>query len=1365
MQEDLGTFNSHHNAFRVKKIKIKAEPILPATVQDKLNGNVNFVSTVPYSKLKRKQTSANSGHRVVPGTGSNTEPSQYNQGRDGSTAGGSQHGNESAGLPGMPQNYIQASTIKLLDTYQRCGLKRKSEDLEQPVTVIETTAISSDEETDKAATTTSSKNTNSSNSEGDYQLVQHEVLYSMTNAYEVLEFLGRGTFGQVTKCWKKSTNEIVAIKILKNHPSYARQGQIEVSILSRLSQENADEYNFVRAYECFQHKNHTCLVFEMLEQNLYDFLKQNKFQPLPLKSIRPVTQQVLTALLKLKSLGLIHADLKPENIMLVDPQRFPYRVKVIDFGSASHVSKAVCSTYLQSRYYRAPEILLGLPFCEAIDMWSLGCVIAELFLGWPLYPGSSEYDQLRYISQTQGLPSELMLSNATKTSRFFRRENNHNYPFWRLKTPDEHQAETKIKSKEARKYIFNVLDDMAQINVPTDLEGSDLMSEKVDRREFIDLLKRMLTLDQERRITPSEALNHPFITMAHLVDYAHCTQVKLSLQAMEICRRPKTNNVFDNLNHNNSTLMTNFLPSTTGNMTLTFNNHLNSLPSQVRSQLLTTSGQQTELSYIQPPLQSAPYVQYQPANRLNQTLQQQRGSTQFSAARAAAAETFPQSLCMSSILLPRSSLQGLPSPSKHAYSLRVDNAVPMVTQQQAALQIQPQLITQQQVPAQQFVPVSMIEQNGRQMLLTNGPVTSWSSQRQVLVPSWQQLPGLTSQRTVQPPLVTAEPLSSQNLVSDTWRRSLMVDNFEQNPSLMPVTTTSQTWGVSMAAPQLVLTRQGNHTLSLQGSKRHNSKQKYQKESTSHLSPVKKRVKENTPPHSDSKANAATTSASSSSSHQEWPVSARQHRSKGSDQRQTIVIPDTPSPAVSVITISSDSEEEDTGCSKRCRDDCSACHNSNITQSCSLSSSSSSVVSASPDNDKNGNILHSNSQKGSPRGRKNVVSCLTVTDSPISEGDMRDPSTVSFRPIKNEKTDYVGINDQKPQVDYTKMEPTAESMDYKTRGQKGQADYSGLRGDQTGYMPQSQSQRTHSSSQGYARHPVSHASHTPPPDLISDTLPKPAHSKMHSHHASFSHIPRSEQDTDNKDLDVKVPLLQVDTSSLTNPSKLGQRSPSDDVSEACYRSKHHRSNHKISAGDASTSKHRPGSLNISSTSTRSVPQTSQHSPAVQSSMVQLPAPSSQTHAQPGQMYISTGAVSDPNRRGTVVQGSPVPPQKFLIPAHQPPTHVLPAPTQFGPFSPAAAAAAAAAAAPPPAHQSPRHMHYATHPLPAHLHPVLHSPGIHSVSGTYHTTQLHPQIAAAAPTYVTSSTGSMYHAYPLSPTKTRQYQYLYQTFAGE
>ncbi|XP_068578886.1 LOW QUALITY PROTEIN: homeodomain-interacting protein kinase 3-like [Cebidichthys violaceus] len=392
--------------------------------------------------------------------------------------------------------------------------------------------------------------TRTGSGDGDYQLVQHEVLCSLKNSYEVLEFLGRGTFGQVVKCWKRGTGEVVAVKILKNHPSYARQGQIEVEILARLSSENADEHNVVRALECFQHRSHTCLVFEMLEQNLYDFLKQNKFSPLPLKIIRPVLQQVATALKKLKCLGLIHADLKPENIMLVDPSRQPYRVKVIDFGSASHVSKAVCSTYLQSRYYRAPEIILGLPFCEAIDMWSLGCVIAELFLGWPLYPGALEYDQIRYISQTQGVPAEQLLNKGTKTSRFFSKESNSPYASWRLKTTEEHEKETGLKSKEARKYIFSCLDDIAHVNVVLSPDGSDMHAEKADRREFVSLLKSMLLIDAEDRTVPASVLNHPFLTMTHLLDYPHSNHVQSAFRIMDMCHSRPANAVYDALNEN-----------------------------------------------------------------------------------------------------------------------------------------------------------------------------------------------------------------------------------------------------------------------------------------------------------------------------------------------------------------------------------------------------------------------------------------------------------------------------------------------------------------------------------------------------------------------------------------------------------------------------------------------------------------------------------------------------------------------------------------------------------------------------------------------------------------------------------------------
>lgn len=390
-------------------------------------------------------------------------------------------------------------------------------------------------------TTNTTKKNGSSSGEGEYQLIEHEVLVSPYYQYEVLEFLGKGTFGQVVKCWKKSTNDIVAIKILKKHPSYARQGQIEVSILTRLSMENAEEHNFVRAFECFQHKNHTCLVFEMLQQNLYDFLKQNKFTPLPLYCIRPIVQQVLVALAKLKHLGLIHADLKPENIMLVDPVNQPFRVKVIDFGSASHVSKAVTNTYLQSRYYRAPEIILGLPFSEAIDMWSLGCVIAELFLGWPLYPGSSEYDQIRYITTTQGAPPAHMLNTATKTHKFFKQQDSRIFhQYWKLKTVEEHENETRVKSKETRKFIFNCLDDVSQVKVHMELDEVDGICEKIDRADFVDLLKRMLDMDQDRRLTPNDGLKHPFVQMTNIINYASTNYVQQSFQKMEACYKHRS---------------------------------------------------------------------------------------------------------------------------------------------------------------------------------------------------------------------------------------------------------------------------------------------------------------------------------------------------------------------------------------------------------------------------------------------------------------------------------------------------------------------------------------------------------------------------------------------------------------------------------------------------------------------------------------------------------------------------------------------------------------------------------------------------------------------------------------------------------
>ncbi|XP_041110307.1 homeodomain-interacting protein kinase 2-like isoform X1 [Polyodon spathula] len=829
-------------------------------------------------------------------------------------------------------NLMRRSTVSLLDTYQKCGLKRKSEEIENnsSVQIIEEhppmtqNTVSGATVATATSSTATSKNSGS-NSEGDYQLVQHEVVCSMTNTYEVLEFLGRGTFGQVVKCWKRGTNEIVAIKILKNHPSYARQGQIEVSILARLSTESADDYNFVRAYECFQHKNHTCLVFEMLEQNLYDFLKQNKFSPLPLKYIRPILQQVATALMKLKSLGLIHADLKPENIMLVDPARQPYRVKVIDFGSASHVSKAVCSTYLQSRYYRAPEIILGLPFCEAIDMWSLGCVIAELFLGWPLYPGASEYDQIRYVSQTQGLPAEYLLSAGTKTTRFFNRDPDSAYPLWRLKTPEDHEGETGIKSKEARKYIFNCLDDMAQVNMTTDLAGSDMLAEKADRREFIDLLKKMLTIDADKRITPIETLNHPFVTKTHLLDFPHSTHVKSCFQNMEICKRRV--NMYDTVNQSKTPFITHVAPSTSTNLTMTFNSQLNTVHNQA-NHLAPTSTSAT-LSLANPDVSILNYrsALYQPsavsmAAVSQRSMPLQTGATQLCATRP---DPFQQAL----IVCPPG-FQGLQaSPSKHAsYSVRMENAVPIVTQAPGArpLQIQPGLLTQQAWPS--------------------------ATQQILLPPAWQQLTGVAAHSSVQHAAVIPDTMAGAQQLAD-WRNS-HAHNSHYNPIMQQPALLAGHMTLPSAQPLNVgvahVMRQ-QPTASSSSSKKNKQHQMssrnmsaYEVSSTQAVSSPQcsKRVKENTPPRC-----ALVQNSSSACSWGETASSTTREQ----HQRQTIVIPDTPSPAVSVITISSDTDEEE-------------------------------------------------EQKHAPsstKQRKNVISCVTVHDSPESDSSSNNsPYAVEHR---------------------------------------------------------------------------------------------------------------------------------------------------------------------------------------------------------------------------------------------------------------------------------------------------------------------------------------------------------------------------------
>lgn len=177
------------------------------------------------------------------------------------------------------------------------------------------------------------------------------VIHSQSEAYHIFDMLGNGTFGNVVKCWRQSDGELVAVKILSHEVVGSQLIENELKLISTMLQFNLENCHIVDFFECFWDPTQHYLVFELLEKNLHELLKENGFRPLPVRNIRTVTCQILTALAKLRQLAIIHADLKPENIMIVNQQRFPFRVKLIDFGSSSIFSEVqfVREPYIQTR--------------------------------------------------------------------------------------------------------------------------------------------------------------------------------------------------------------------------------------------------------------------------------------------------------------------------------------------------------------------------------------------------------------------------------------------------------------------------------------------------------------------------------------------------------------------------------------------------------------------------------------------------------------------------------------------------------------------------------------------------------------------------------------------------------------------------------------------------------------------------------------------------------------------------------------------------------------------------------------------------------------------------------------------------------
>uniref|UniRef100_A0A8B9BY68 dual-specificity kinase n=1 Tax=Anser brachyrhynchus TaxID=132585 RepID=A0A8B9BY68_9AVES len=342
---------------------------------------------------------------------------------------------------------------------------------------------------------------------GSYLKVLHDHI---AYRYEVLEVIGKGSFGQVAKCLDHKTNELVALKIIRNKKRFHSQALVEVKILDALLKKDKDDtHNIIHMKEYFYFRNHFCISFELLGINLYELIKKNNFQGFSLSLIRHFTQCVLRCLQVLYQERIIHCDLKPENILLY--HKGQGSVKVIDFGSSCYEHQRVY-TYVQSRFYRSPEVILGHPYAMAVDMWSLGCIMAELYTGYPLFPGENEVDQLACIMEVLGLPPPDFIQAASRKRTFF---DSKGFPKsitnskGKKRCPDSKDLSTVLKTHDA-----GFLDFLKGCLMSWKWQSDDMlwyMYENSSASLNICLQRSHCLWEPAQRMTPDEAMKHAWI--------------------------------------------------------------------------------------------------------------------------------------------------------------------------------------------------------------------------------------------------------------------------------------------------------------------------------------------------------------------------------------------------------------------------------------------------------------------------------------------------------------------------------------------------------------------------------------------------------------------------------------------------------------------------------------------------------------------------------------------------------------------------------------------------------------------------------------------------------------------------------------
>uniref|UniRef100_A0A665U0M6 mitogen-activated protein kinase n=1 Tax=Echeneis naucrates TaxID=173247 RepID=A0A665U0M6_ECHNA len=308
-----------------------------------------------------------------------------------------------------------------------------------------------------------------------YRQEVSKTIWEVPQRYQNLTPVGSGAYGSVCSACDMKTNLKIAVKKLSRPFQsiiHAKRTYRELRLLKHMKHENVSklwEDVYVPSDSCnfLSFLIGRYLVTHLMGADLNNIVKCQKLTD---DHVQFLIYQILRGLKYIHSADIIHRDLKPSNLAVNED----CELKILDFGLARHTDDEMTG-YVATRWYRAPEIMLNwMHYNMTVDIWSVGCIMAELLTGRTLFPGTDHIDQLKLIMMLVGTPGPELLM--------------------------------KISSECARNYISS-LPTMPKRNFADVFIGAN--------PQAVDLLERMLVLDTDKRITAAEALAHPYFAQYH----------------------------------------------------------------------------------------------------------------------------------------------------------------------------------------------------------------------------------------------------------------------------------------------------------------------------------------------------------------------------------------------------------------------------------------------------------------------------------------------------------------------------------------------------------------------------------------------------------------------------------------------------------------------------------------------------------------------------------------------------------------------------------------------------------------------------------------------------------------------------------